>query len=194
MKSVRPLPPIAFLRECFRYEPETGELFWQKTRPREHFRRDLEWKRFNSTYGGGKVGISIFRDKEKTNPSGIVLPITYAGLKTTFYAHRIVFALMDVDVPEGMYIDHANGCPLDNRWSNLRLATPSQNSCNKKKNTKGRGCDLPKGVSRQKGCYRASVMKNGVSVVVGIFPTPESAHLAYCEAARELHGEFFRCG
>lgn len=193
MKTVRELPPIAFLRECFVYDPETGNLIWQK-RPREHFKDQTCFTRYNRHTVGKTAGLTLWRDKEQTRPNATVIPLTYAGVKTTWYAHRIIFALQGVEIPTGMYVDHINGDPTQNQWLNLRLATPSQNCCNKKKNSTGKGADLPKGVSRYKGVYRAILMKDGKSKIVGIFSTPEKAHFAYCEAARELHGEFFRCG
>jgi hypothetical protein len=45
--------------------------------------------------------------------------------------HRVI-----MDAPEGTQIDHINGNSLDNRIINLRLATNTQNQCNRSKTQK----------------------------------------------------------
>ncbi len=47
---------------------------------------------------------------------------------TTVRLHRLI-----MNAPKGVLVDHHNGDSLDNRRDNLRLATHSQNSCNKQK-------------------------------------------------------------
>lgn len=69
---------------------------------------------------------------------------------------RVIWELFNGDIPEGMIIDHKDGNTLNNKPSNLRLATPSQNCFNRKKIE---GKELPKGISYRpkEGCYRASI-------------------------------------
>lgn len=89
-------------------------------------------------------------------------------------------------------VDHANGNGLDNRRSNLRSATSSQNSMNRSlrsDNTSGfKGVTLHTPPSR----WRASIWHAGQRRHLGTFGTPESAARAYDRAARELFGEFAR--
>ncbi len=92
------------------------------------------------------------------------------------------------------FIDHENCERDDNRWRNLRIATPAQNARNRrirKQNKAGF-----KGVH-----WNAEIKKWEAFIAVekkqrrlGYFPSPELAHQAYCLAARELHGEFARYG
>lgn len=92
----------------------------------------------------------------------------------------------------GFDADHINLDTLDNRRSNLRLATRAQNSWNRSRrsdNTSGY-----KGVSfrPEMGLWRSRIMANGKRITLGYFPSAYDAHLAYCTAAAELHGEFAR--
>jgi hypothetical protein len=88
-------------------------------------------------------------------------------------------------------IDHLDRNPSNNRWDNLRRATVSQNNANRRRH-KNNACGF-KGVSRtQYGRWRATIFKNGRRHHLGVFSTPESAHVAYVTAARKLFGEFAR--
>ena len=89
-------------------------------------------------------------------------------------------------------IDHRDGNPANNRWSNLRLATHSQNNANRRRprhNTSGF-----KGVSfdRRVGKWKATICKEGHTMCLGWFDTPQAAHKAYVKAARMLFGELAR--
>lgn len=92
----------------------------------------------------------------------------------------------------GLEVDHANGDGLDNRRENLRLATRSQNNHNRtayKTNKYGL-----KGVSwhRKTQRWRAQIGIGGLRKHIGYYSSPAEAHVAYCAAAKELHGEFAR--
>jgi len=107
--------------------------------------------------------------------------------RSGLYMHRVI-----LDAPAGLEVDHIDGNGLNNRRGNLRLATPSQNSCNKgvtKSNTSGyKGVFWEKG----RGKWRALIRLNYKLKHLGFFDTPEKAYKAYCEASDKLHGEFGR--
>lgn len=91
------------------------------------------------------------------------------------------------------YIDHKNGCTIDNRKCNLRLCTNGQNISNsrlRKDNSTGF-----KGVSkepRMKNGWYAQISINGKCIRLGTFRSPEEAAGLYCTAALEFYGEFAR--
>jgi HNH endonuclease len=91
--------------------------------------------------------------------------------------------------PGGLLADHRNGNGLDNRRSNLRLATILQNAQNRKP-TAGR--ELPKGVMKKRGKFLAKIRVDGMVLELGYFLTIEEAAAAYDKAAHEHHGEFAR--
>ena len=109
-------------------------------------------------------------------------------------AHRIVWELHNCPIPKGYQIDHINGLRYDNRIANLRLASPTDNQCNKpkcKNNTSGY-----KGVSWHKSrkCWVAQIAIHKKQKHLGVFETPEDAHRAYVKAATEIHGSFANFG
>lgn len=111
--------------------------------------------------------------------------------KKTIFMHREV-----MDAQGGVQIDHVEHVnTLDNRRSNLRHATFSQNGQNKsKRRTNKSGF---KGVHKAYTTvsgerWIAQIQSNGVHEYLGTFTSPESAYKAYCDAARERHGEFAR--
>lgn len=109
--------------------------------------------------------------------------------------HRVILSRkMERSLAANELVDHINGDPLDNRRSNLRLATASQNLHNigrSSANTSGY-----KGVSwdRRRKKWRARIKKDGKEKHLGLFDTPEEAFEAYCKAGPEYHGEFFNPG
>ena len=156
------------LRAVLKYEPDTGNLVWLVT-----------------THGyGGLI------------PAGSIAGLVsngrrYIGIDGRRYAaHRLAWFYMTGEWP--VEIDHKDCDPLNNRWSNLRLATRSQNNANmlrQKRNTSGhKGVDWDK--SRQQ--WRAQICVNGKRMMLGRFNEITTAAEAYRAAAEQHFGEFAR--
>ena len=124
---------------------------------------------------------------------GCVRPDGYAQMsvdRKRELTHRVVWLWVNGYLPE--QIDHIDGDRLNNRISNLREATTSQNHgnmCRTTKNTSGY-----KGVRQRGKRWAASIKHNKKFEYLGTFDTAEEAHAAYCVKAKELFGEFFHAG
>ena len=94
-----------------------------------------------------------------------------------------------MNTPRGLDTDHINGNPLDNRKSNLRICTSQQNQFNQKAKF---GASKYKGVSLNRGRWRAQINIIGVKTHIGSFGTEEEAARAYDNAALNHFGEFAR--
>jgi HNH endonuclease len=96
------------------------------------------------------------------------------------YMHRLLMGN-----PPGMDVDHINGDTLDNRRSNLRLCTHTQNLQNRV--IRGR-----KGIWKYSTRWRARITVNKKAIHLGVFDSPDEAIAAYDQAAIRYFGEFAR--
>jgi hypothetical protein len=83
-------------------------------------------------------------------------------------------------------VDHRDRNPSNNAWSNLREATPSQNTANR---ACGRGV---RGVSWCKRAqkWRATIKHQNKQKYIGMFSDVDEAAAAYRRAASDIFGEF----
>jgi hypothetical protein len=109
----------------------------------------------------------------------------YATCTGNRLMHRIIMRAQ-----QGQQIDHINLDKLDNRKSNLRLCTNSQNHMNikkyKGKTSKYKGVYLDK----SRGKWAADIKLNKKKIRLGRFPTEDSAGLASNVAAMKYFGPF----
>lgn len=170
--KAKPLPPVEDLRANFRYDPETGHLYWKHG--------------YRPTNSPGRVPGTIAGTR---NPNGYIK--VRLG-KYTMSAHRVAWAIFHGEDPGLRLVDHKDRDPSNNRISNLRIANHAQNSHNSSRKPKGRSG--VKGVYwiRPMQKWKAQVVCGGYLHNCGYFDTIEDAALAV-EAAREvLHQEFAR--
>ena len=147
--------------------------------------------------GHGKI--ALIDDCDSPRVSGRTW--TYSqGYAVSFDGHdhnsrkRILMHRLIVDAPAGRQVDHKNrdvpDYGLDNRRSNLRVCTWSQNQANRglsKSNRSGfRGVSFHK----REGKWRAEICVNGVRHSLGVFDSAIEAAKAWNTAAIKHFGEF----
>lgn len=87
--------------------------------------------------------------------------------------------------PQGTLVDHINGNRLDNRLHNLRIASFSDNSQNKRKKE---GCSSQFiGVYRTEGKWRAYIKYQYKTYSLGCYTDEVAAARAYNQKAKELY-------
>lgn len=158
------------VRALFNYDRATGELRWR-------YRADAS-KTWNTKYAGKLAGY--------INKIGYRCICINNG---RYLAHRLIWILVTGRWPQKL-IDHINGDRADNRWSNLREATFSENGFNappRKNNSTG-----ITGVSwySNLNCYVAKIYINRKSKHLGCYDSLEEAAEARRRAERKLHGKF----
>lgn len=97
-------------------------------------------------------------------------------------AHRYAHEREHGPIPRDMVVDHACHHPWCVNPDHLRLATSAQNQANRA----ARERDLPRGVVRDGGRWRAEVGGDHI----GSFASPEAAAIAAREERSRRYGEF----
>ncbi len=161
------------LKEIMKYDPETGVFTYLVNRGRLRKAGDV----------AGVVSPKSFH-----NGGGYrIIVVDGRG----YAAHQLAWFYVNGVWPKDR-IDHINVCRDDNRISNLREATHSQNMANRpaqSNNTSGlKGAYFHKAARKWVSC----IQKEGEYMYLGLHETKELAHAAYCNAARNLFGEFAR--
>jgi hypothetical protein len=168
-------------RELINYSPRSGRITWH-SRPLSMFPSYGAWRCWNTRYAGQEAGT--------VKKGHGYIQIAIKG--TLYLNHRLAWFWMTGTWPAE--IDHRDGDTANNRWSNLRMATTSQNMANRavrKDNKSGlKGVRL----DSRRGTWVMTTQKHGIKVTKSGFPTAEAAYEAYCAAAAKLHGEFARTG
>ena len=100
-------------------------------------------------------------------------------------AHRLAFLYMTGKYPI-LEVDHIDGCPSNNKWTNLREVSSKQNKENRYKANKNSKHGFL-GVTKNHKNYMAHIYHNNKSIYLGTFGSPEEAHNKYLEAKRQLH-------
>lgn len=101
--------------------------------------------------------------------------------------HRYLFGIINEKYDIDKVVDHINGDSLDNRISNLRQCSHTQNMQNIRKGGKIIGVDP--GPNKNKK-WVARIMSNYQGIHIGTFDTKEEAVYARLKKEKELCGEF----
>lgn len=164
------------LRGLLHYSPENGEFTWLE-RAHDTFPDLQSAKTWNTRYAGKIAG--------SCKPSG------YVGIRLVgrvWYAHRLAWLYMTGEWPLAD-IDHKDRVRNNNRWENLRIASPSQNQYNRIDQVPSSGY---RGVTfhKQSGRWRARIKANGRCHSLGYFDSAEAAGAAYAAAVPAFHGGY----
>lgn len=164
------------LKRMMDYDPTTGIFTWR-------VRYDVR-PQWNGRYAGKRAG-----HQRTATGGGLYWSVRIHDWP--FHANRLAWFYMTGSWPVGI-VDHKNLNGTDDRWSNLRLATKSQNAANApapKSNTSGF-----KGVSFDKriGKYRSYIRNGNRQQHLGYFDCAEKAAAAYRAAAGKVFKEFAR--
>lgn len=157
---------MARLKELLIYDQETGIFTWRVSRGRR---------------SAGSVAGCYDQD------GYILIRID----RRNYIAHRLAFLYITGHFPVSQ-VDHIDLNKENNRWTNLRASTTSENNRNMppRQNKK----HPLKGITPHKrnGRFRSTIFVNSKQLHLGYFDCPAAAHLAYVVAADTHYGEFAR--
>jgi hypothetical protein len=159
------------VRRALDYDPVTGLLSWRH--------RDDVLPRVNKRFAGKPAGC---RD-------GQYGYLTVRLHDYAYQAHRLIWLHVTGEWPTDV-LDHVDGIPSNNAWSNLRPATRAENNRNRRSIREG----TLKGAVRnaKTGRWTAMITLGRKAHYLGTFISQEEAHAAYVEAAKRLHERFAR--
>lgn len=167
------LPPVDELREKFIYDPETGIVTF---RPRI-LSRDRPSRR-----NGMPVGCP-------TTGGYLVVRLSDNRL---YKLARIIWAIHYGEDPGCALVDHIDGNPSNNKVSNLRLASDTQNIQNRKTRKDSQSGHKNVYFDKSRNLWKVAIFMNRKLVYMKRFEYLEDAIAASIKIREELHGEFAR--
>lgn len=168
MVMANPLPDLCVLDSLLHYESDTGALYWRVSA------------------GGhvkpGDIAGSLYKNGYR-----------HIRINTRSYlSHRIAYSIHHrIDLGQLLKIDHINGDRADNRISNLRLATNSQNLLNQKKRTGSSSEYFGVFFHKTRNRWVTRVTVDGRQKEIGTFTSETSAARAYDNYVKQ-HGSQFQ--
>jgi hypothetical protein len=178
MKLPVPLPDAVYLRQCLRYEPETGRLFW-RWRPLCQFADVRNFHRWNKRYSGEEAFTSVHKNGGKHGS------IDWQP----FVAHRVIWKLVTGKEP-GIMVDHVDRDRSNNRWDNLRNVERFQNAINQGQHKNNRSGHPGVFFSKREKRWKAQIALKTKRVHLGTFKKKSDAVAARLAAEKKYHGEF----
>lgn len=152
---------------------------------RSYLSYDVNTGVFTYTRKKGKMGAGKIAGT--TNKQGHI-EINFNQKK--YQAHRVAWLFCNGRWPDGI-IDHINRDPKDNRISNLRESTDSDNMHNRDKAHPINKTGLIGASFRKKtGKWVSQIRVNYKIFHIGVFDTPEEAHMAYMKEKLERHKSY----
>ena len=144
------------LKEILSYDPENGVFTWVKAMGPKKAGSIAGGERFD---GYWRVGISGVR----------------------YRLHALAWLYMTGELPS-MAIDHIDGDPSNNKFSNLRHVSNSENQRNRRRQSNNTSGHAGVSVCGRRGVFRAHAKVNGRFKSLGCFKTAEEA----AEVARDF--------
>ena len=165
-------PPLSaeLVRSLFDYDPHSGILRW-----REQPAKPRKW---NTRYAGTIAGSAVKGYLQIQVPK----PHNY-------YAHHIAWCHYYGYWPPDQ-VDHKDRQRANNRIDNLRMASHSDNGCNKGRQKNNISGAVGVSFNRLNGNWRVRINRNGRQVFDESFPTRSEAMAARAAAIAKFHGEF----
>lgn len=148
------------------YNPETGRFVWK----------------INTK--GARAG----------REAGVIVRDGYRRISINrrhYFAHCIAMLLMTGEWPT-TEIDHIDGIPSNNTWTNLRMASRKQNGRNRKINRNNTSGFKGVSWSSKAAKWQTGIMVDGRSIYLGSYWDIRNAAAAYNKAAHKYFGEFSR--
>ena len=153
------------LMQVLHYCDETGVFSWRESRGRVK---------------AGSIAGTVCTNRGASS----YLSISIDG--NNYRAHHLVWLLKHGNLPFGQ-LDHIDCDKLNNRISNLREVSTSENQQNQQKAHVNNSSGLIGATLHKNRFWRAQITLNGKAKHLGYFPTAEEAHKAYVVAKREIH-------